>query len=733
MGQDGHGPGSDDPLVELARIVSGRSAPAAAAGRPEKPLAPAPQPQPEVPPRAYQPLPSEADLARDLESELLNELQASFSSIPEIVGRPRAPQPKAPPTPPPVYLPEHEVELPDLSLELPEELEAQPEMSFRPPAASPVAGGARQLPQQRQPQPQPQPYMPPARAEPPAPPRAEQPMPPRGEQLRPPAGPKRESLASRIAKAARSGEHQEPETPPRMDPPEPQRGAAQRPARSVAVRPRNPNARPEAGNVPFKPTLAPNATHAQPPTSPPRQPSTRWDPDPELGNQPKLDASRFAPQRIAAARPDESRPPPSLPELPTEADYFDDEPPFAAANDAFFEELPAGENYEMVPGYGDEELPPYPDEDLSAYEPKRSRRGPMAIAALLVIAVVGGAAVVMLRSGTIEGDPPVITADATPTKVTPDSAGASEADGQSKLIYDRVDPGTEVADSQLVITGDQAIADIPPIPDDTTSEVSRVILGGGPGFDSGEESDPSAPIDLTDGMGTTIASSGSTDSEPIGPKKVRTVVVRPDGTIVSSEATSPGDQPAIADLPPASETPPAPAAEDNPLLSDDFGVEAIDNPTPDTPAPDTPARDNPIANPESVSVPDIPQPPSASAPTPRAPAASSPTIVATTGASNGPIDVTPGSGSQATAARGGGFMIQVSSQRSEEVALATFQELQRRYPGVLGDRQPDIQRADLGERGVYYRVRVGYPTRDEAVRMCENLKASGGDCLLATR
>jgi hypothetical protein len=59
--------------------------------------------------------------------------------------------------------------------------------------------------------------------------------------------------------------------------------------------------------------------------------------------------------------------------------------------------------------------------------------------------------------------------------------------------------------------------------------------------------------------------------------------------------------------------------------------------------------------------------------------------------------------------------------------------LQRRYPSILGDRAADIQRADLGERGVYFRVRVGYPTRETAIEMCESLKAAGGDCILATR
>jgi hypothetical protein len=208
--------------------------------------------------------------------------------------------------------------------------------------------------------------------------------------------------------------------------------------------------------------------------------------------------------------------------------------------------------------------------------------------------------------------------------------------------------------------------------------------------------------------------------------------VRPDGTIVSSEAVAPEEEQArsqddvtgtLAELPPASETPPAPSADENPLLSDNFGAETTDNPGLDIPAPNRPIE-------ESASIPDIapPAPPAARS------ATSAPTVVATPGSSYGPIDVTPANTSQsASGGLGGGFLVQVSSQRSEATALETFSELQRRYPSILGDRAPNIQRADLGERGIYYRVRVGYPTREQAVRMCENLKAAGGDCLLATR
>ena len=43
----------------------------------------------------------------------------------------------------------------------------------------------------------------------------------------------------------------------------------------------------------------------------------------------------------------------------------------------------------------------------------------------------------------------------------------------------------------------------------------------------------------------------------------------------------------------------------------------------------------------------------------------------------------------------------------------------------------DIQRADLGAKGIYYRARVGpFPTRSEAIEVCEKLKAAGSTCIV---
>ena len=616
---EGQGPEADDPLAELARIVSGRADPTGNPARTEKPgvrVPPASQPQP---------LPSEADLARDLESELLNELQASFSMIPEVVGRPAIPEPPpqqpapAPPRAPPVARAEVLAPPPVAAPS------ASPDMMFRPTMGIsveedfgylPPAGETHELDQ------------PPAVA-PRTPQR--QPGPPRLDQTVPdsrfsplPSAPKRESLASRIARAAQGGDRAEAKSIRReqVDPP---MGAATPPARSNNRRLPAADSRPEGEGAQFRPTHTPNYPESEPMAPPTRAAATRWDPVPETDTQPPIDASRFAPLRRDGLQGTGQ-------EQSAEPDAVAEELPFADVEETYFDEAYGSQDQDMVPGYGDDELLGYSDEDMAALEPPRSRRGPLAIAVLLTIVVIAGAAVILFRSGA-DDPPPIITADTSPTKIAPDDAGASDGEGQAKLIYDRVDPGAEIADSQLVVPGGDTIANIPPIPDDSgDSGVSRVILEGGPGTGASGDGTgrPSAGGTSQDTRSTVARSEGQTAAQ-IGPKRVRTVVVRPDGTIVSSEAVAATEEgeTTLGGLPPASETPPAPAADQNPLLAENFGVEAIDNPAPAVPA----------ENPASVSVPDI-RPPTPAVRPPARPA--QPTIVATPGGSSGPIDLTPG-------------------------------------------------------------------------------------------
>ena len=79
----------------------------------------------------------------------------------------------------------------------------------------------------------------------------------------------------------------------------------------------------------------------------------------------------------------------------------------------------------------------------------------------------------------------------------------------------------------------------------------------------------------------------------------------------------------------------------------------------------------------------------------------------------------------------GGYVVQVSSQRNEADAQASFRVLQGKFPSVLGSRAPLIKRADLGAKGVYYRAMVGpFGSSEEASHFCGNLKSAGGQCVV---
>ena len=80
----------------------------------------------------------------------------------------------------------------------------------------------------------------------------------------------------------------------------------------------------------------------------------------------------------------------------------------------------------------------------------------------------------------------------------------------------------------------------------------------------------------------------------------------------------------------------------------------------------------------------------------------------------------------APAASGAGYVAVLSSQKSRMDALKIFANMQEKYGEVLSSRTPDVQEANLGEKGVWYRLVVGPPgSRDAAASLCTQLKAAG--------
>ena len=77
-------------------------------------------------------------------------------------------------------------------------------------------------------------------------------------------------------------------------------------------------------------------------------------------------------------------------------------------------------------------------------------------------------------------------------------------------------------------------------------------------------------------------------------------------------------------------------------------------------------------------------------------------------------------------------MVQVSAQKSEAEAQSSYQNLQAKYPSVLGSKQANIRRVDLGDKGgVFFRAQVGsFTTADQANAFCTSLKEAGGQCIV---
>lgn len=82
----------------------------------------------------------------------------------------------------------------------------------------------------------------------------------------------------------------------------------------------------------------------------------------------------------------------------------------------------------------------------------------------------------------------------------------------------------------------------------------------------------------------------------------------------------------------------------------------------------------------------------------------------------------------------GPFVAQLAALQSEAAVDAAWRRLASRAPDLFVQAQLDVERADLGQRGVYYRVRAGYfADRANATRFCERIRRMGQDCIVAAR
>lgn len=82
-------------------------------------------------------------------------------------------------------------------------------------------------------------------------------------------------------------------------------------------------------------------------------------------------------------------------------------------------------------------------------------------------------------------------------------------------------------------------------------------------------------------------------------------------------------------------------------------------------------------------------------------------------------------------ATAGDYVVHVASQRSEADALNSWRALQAKYPNLMGSYRATVRRADLGDKGVFFRAVVGpFATREQANDLCQSLRTQGGDCVV---
>jgi hypothetical protein len=334
-------------------------------------------------------------------------------------------------------------------------------------------------------------------------------------------------------------------------------------------------------------------------------------------------------------------------------------------------------------------------DDEATTRPRRS--GLVVVLAMLGLVMIGAGGAFAYRTmfgGAILAPslPPVIKANDAPNKIVPNRtdaqagasnpAGATTSGSPDKLVSREEQP---VA-IQPANAPPRVVSTIPVLPAPGAAPAGAPAAGA-PALPA-VPAQPSAPPKVAGPAqppAPPLAGSGSGE-----PKKVHTVTIRSD-QVGNANAAAPAPAPTAPAARPRAE---APARATAPKAGGNAPLAIVPVAQGAAPAP-------------------------AAEPPPR-------TRVARTEAPSAPVATAP-----AAAPAAGGYAVQVTSQRSEAEAQTEFKSLQAKFPGQLGNRQPIIHRADLGEKGTFYRALVGpFASSEAAAAMCSNLKAAGGSCIV---
>jgi lipoprotein NlpI/cell division septation protein DedD len=78
-----------------------------------------------------------------------------------------------------------------------------------------------------------------------------------------------------------------------------------------------------------------------------------------------------------------------------------------------------------------------------------------------------------------------------------------------------------------------------------------------------------------------------------------------------------------------------------------------------------------------------------------------------------------------------GWSVQISSAVEEKLAWGTWEKLKAKHR-MLNDQKAVVIKADLGKKGIYYRLRLsGFDEKEDAQDMCGKLKSRGISCFVS--
>lgn len=327
--------------------------------------------------------------------------------------------------------------------------------------------------------------------------------------------------------------------------------------------------------------------------------------------------------------------------------------------------------------------------DVAALDPPRQRsRKPLYIAGAVIAAgFLAIGSTLAWRGGAHQaGGVATIAASTAPTKIAPkENESADKAPRESTMLERTAAPPVK----KVVSREEQ------PIDVSTAARTPRVI----PLDDSGSANTAST----TGSTSAAIAPPPPPQREPTQarsafpePKRVKTVSVRADGSIIGADAAQP---PAAQAPKPPERATPAPARNATPKTAAraDATTTAGASKLPVAPKPKAEAK--PAPKPQRVAA---------------APPAESRAAEPAEDAAPAPV-------------ASGGYSLQIASAGSDAEARQTASRLGAKFSGALGGRRPAVIKAS----DTLYRVRVTGLSKESAAAMCGKVKAAGGACFVA--